>query len=137
MATEPVSIDATRLLNIPTGLIKNELEGLYGSAVLRDMYEIIKLYSIYETGAEFTTDSNGDYTPADLRYKTSRALLDKEARFLFSKSPDIWVDVNLGDSKEDRQAAQEASTIYQNLVDEVLKKNKFKSTLLQAASVWL
>lgn len=133
MATEPVSIDVTRLLNIPTGLIKNELEGLYGSAVLRDMYEIIKLYSIYETGAEFATDSNGDYTPADLRYKTSRALLDKEARFLFSKSPDIWVDVNLGDSKEDRQAAQEASTIYQNLVDEVLKKNKFKSVLLQAA----
>lgn len=133
MATEPVSIDVTRLLNIPTGLIKNELEGLYGSAVLRDMYEIINLYSIYETGAEFTTDSNGDYTPADLRYKTSRALLDKEARFLFSKSPDIWVDVNLGDSKEDRQAAQEASTIYQNLVDEVLKKNKFKSALLQAA----
>ena len=34
MATEPVSIDVTRLLNIPTGLIKNELEGLYGSAVL-------------------------------------------------------------------------------------------------------
>ena len=38
-----VSIEVSRLLNVPSSLIKAELEGMYGSAVLRDMYEIIRL----------------------------------------------------------------------------------------------
>lgn len=133
MAKDNSQVDVTRLLNIPTGLIKSELEGLYGSAVLRDMYEIIKLYDVYEKGAQFAVDTTQDYVPADLRYKMAASLLNKEARFLFSKSPDIWVDVRLGDTVEQQEAAREAASVYQELVDKVLEKNQFKNTLLQAA----
>lgn len=133
MAKDSIQVDVTRLLNIPTGLIKSELEGLYGSAVLRDMYEIIKLYDVYEKGAQFVVDTTQDYVPADLRYKMAASLLNKEARFLFSKSPDIWVDVRLGDTVEQHEAAREAASVYQELVDRVLEKNQFKNALLQAA----
>lgn len=126
-------VDVTRALNFPQGLISVELEGLYGTAILQDMKEIISLYDIYEKGAEFARDLNADYTPADLRYKAAKALVDKEARFLFSKSPDFWVDVNLGDSKDQRKQAKEAASIFQNLVDKVLKKNHVRSALLKAA----
>lgn len=131
--SKEANVDVSKLLTIPTGLIKTELEGLYGNRVLADMYEIIKLYSVYEKGADYDLDQNTDYTPANLRYKTVRSLLDKEARFLFSKSPDFWVDVDMGDSKEQRETGREAATIYQNLVDGVLKENQFKRALLQAA----
>ena len=128
-----VSVEITRLLNIPSSLIKAELEGMYGSAILRDMYEIIQLYDAYEQGVKYPVETNKDYTPADLRYKITRALLDKEARFLFSKSPDLFVDVALGNTKEQRDKAKEASTIYQDLVDKVLNENNFQSALVQAA----
>lgn len=128
-----VSVEVSRLLSVPSSLIKAELEGMYGSAVLRDMYEIIQLYDVYEQGVKYPVETNKDYTPADLRYKITRALLDKEARFLFSKSPDLFVDVDLGDTREQRDKAKEASTIYQDLVDKVLKENNFRSALVQAA----
>lgn len=126
-------VDVSRLLNIPAGIIKAELEGLYGSRVLQDMYEVIEFYDIYENGAAYVQEGSNDYTPADLRYKTTRSLLDKEARFLFSKAPDFWVDVDLGDSVEERTRAKEAASVYQNLVDAVLESNGFKNALLKAA----
>ena len=36
-------VDVTRLLNIPTGIIKTELEGLYGTKVLQDMCAILPI----------------------------------------------------------------------------------------------
>lgn len=123
----------TNLLNIPASIIKTEISGLYGTNVLQDMHEVIELYKVYESGADYARDSNMDYTPADLRYKTIRALVDKEARFLFSKSPEFWVDVDLGDTKPDRARAKEAATVYQDLVDHVLDANEFRSAVLKAA----
>lgn len=125
--------EVTNLLNIPPSIIKTELTGLYGANVLQDMYEVMQLYKVYESGADYVRDNNTDYTPADLRYKTTRALVDKEARFLFSKSPEFWVDVDLGDDKESREQAKEAATVYQELVDNVLQSNKFRAAVLKAA----
>lgn len=128
-----VSKETSRLLNLPNSLIKNELEGLYGSAVLEDMKDIMGLYDIYEQGAEYHLDSTSDYVPADLRYKTSRALLDKEVRFLFSKTPDFYVDpVTLATSAESEKAKNNI-TIYQDLINAVLEKNNFPLSLLKAA----
>ncbi len=124
----------TSLLDVPSSIIKAELEGLYGSAVLQDLREIISLYNVYEKGADYTTDATADYTPADLRYRITRALLDKEVRFLFSKTPDFYVDADLtGNSREAKQAAKDALNVYQTLVDKVLKKNQFSNALLKAA----
>lgn len=133
MAQSKANVDVTRLLNIPAGIIKEELEGLYGTNVLQDMYDTIRLYSVYEHGAPYVQEGNLDYVPADLRYKTTRSLLDKEVRFLFSKSPDFYVDADLSGDREEREAAKDAATIYQTLIDNVLEENGFNNALLKAA----
>ena len=116
-------------LRVPFSLISMELEGLYGSQLLAEMQEIIGYYRVYERGADFKTEgSKGDYIPSDLRFKQASALVNKEARFLFSRSPDLWVDV-----AGDDEAAKQANTILQNLVDRVMEKNRFQSKLLRAA----
>ena len=119
-------------LRIPYSLISAELEGLYGSQVLSEMAEIIGYYDVYEKGAGFKAEgSKGDYTPSDLRFKQASSIINKEARFLFSRSPDLWVDVPYEESN--KEAMKEASTVLQNLVDSVLTKNRFNSKLLKAA----
>lgn len=133
MAQSKVNVDVTRLLNIPAGIIKEELEGLYGTNVLQDMYDTIRLYSVYEHGAPYVQEGQLDYTPADLRYKTTRSLLDKEVRFLFSKSPDFYVDADLNGGKKEQEAAKDAATVYQTLIDNVLEENGFNNALLKAA----
>nr|DAE38813.1 MAG TPA: PORTAL PROTEIN [Caudoviricetes sp.] len=133
MAQSKANVDVTRLLNIPAGIIKEELEGLYGTNVLQDMYDTIRLYRVYEHGAPYVQEGNLDYVPADLRYKTTRSLLDKEVRFLFSKSPDFYVDADLSGDREEREAAKYAATIYQTLIDNVLEENGFNNALLKAA----
>ena len=118
-------------LRVPFSLISTELEGLYGSQLLAEMQEIIGYYRVYEKGADFKTEgSKGDYIPSDLRFKQASTLVNKEARFLFSRSPDLWVDVPVEGNDE---AAKEANTILQNLVDRVMEKNHFRSKLLKAA----
>ena len=118
-------------LRVPFSLISTELEGLYGSQLLAEMQEIIGYYQVYEKGADFKTEgSKGDYIPSDLRFKQASTLVNKEARFLFSRSPDLWVDVPVEGNDE---AAKEANTILQNLVDRVMEKNHFRSKLLKAA----
>ena len=126
------SVDYGRNLRIPQSLISAELDGLYGSTILRDMHQIITLYDVYDKGADYITEAK-DFTPADLKFKYARAILDKEARFLFSRSPDFYVDVDPGDSRSQKEAALEASNVYQTLVDKVLEANQFKRALLQAA----
>lgn len=119
-------------LKIPTSFISNELSGLYGSQVLAEMSQIIEYYRIYEKGADFTAEgSKGDYTPSDLKFKQAAQLINKEARFLFSHPPDLWVEVPQGDGNKEQ--AVKANTTLQNLVDQVLKKNNFSSKLLKAA----
>lgn len=120
--------------NFPKNLISTELEGLYGTAVLADMWDTIQMYDIYENGAEYPIDTKQtDYVPANLRFRGLRAIIEKEARFLFSKSPDLWVEVNLGDDSASRERASAVSSVYQSLVDSVLEQNHFRSSILKAA----
>ena len=78
-------------------------------------------------------DLVSDYTPADLRYRSASALLDKEVRFLFSKTPDFYIDPVLTSSKDGRKKSKEAIDIYQSLVDAVLEENCFGDAILKAA----
>lgn len=129
--TEKIDVVASGL-RIPYSLISAELEGLYGSQVLSEMAEIIGYYDVYERGAGFKAEgSKGDYTPSDLKFKQASSLINKEARFLFSRSPDLWVDVPYEESN--KEAMKGANTVLQNLVDHVLTKNRFNSKLLKAA----
>lgn len=123
-------------LRIPWSMISAELEGLYGSTLLSEFSEIIKYYNIYEKGAEFIIDSNKDFVPADLRFKESRKLINKEARFLFSKHPDFWVNVPYDHEDTDEYAkviAREQTSILQSYVDNVFSKTNIFSKLVKAA----
>lgn len=123
-------------LRIPWSIISAELEGLYGSTLLAEFNEIIGYYEVYENGAAFTPDKNTDFVPADLKFKESRKLINKEARFLFSKHPDFWVNVpydKASGNEEDKAAAQDSTTLLQSYVDNVLDKTNLYSKLVKAA----
>lgn len=125
MATEVI----TAYSDIPYGVISTELEGQAKVDFEAQLAKIKECYSIYKKGAPFNSEgSNGDYTPSDLRYKKSKSLIDKEARFLFSNPPDCKVSV-IG---KNRKILKDESSIVQDLIDNVLKKNFFSSKLLKA-----
>lgn len=120
---------------VPRSMIQAEIEGLYGQRVLRELAEIIDYYEVYEKGAKFTAEgSNGDYVPTDLRIKQAANLINKEARFLFSKKPDLWVDPVFDvDNQTAAQIAKDNASIMQAYIDKVLEKTKFFGKLIKAA----
>lgn len=124
-------------LRIPWSMISEELEGLYGSTLLSEFKEIIGYYDVYEKGASFIPESaKADFKSADLRFKECRKLINKEARFLFSKHPDFWVRVPY-DKEADEQnvklKAKAETTILQNFVDAVFKATGLYAKLVKAA----
>lgn len=119
---------------IPLNMVTQELNGIFGSTILKELGEIIKLYQIYEYGADFgyTEDSSG--VNLDLRYKNIRALIDKEARFLFSNSPDLKIEPQqLSDNSAENERLNSEISILQTLVDNVLSTNNFPDKLIKAA----
>lgn len=115
---------------IPYNVIKDEIEGTTKSEFLEELGKIVNLYRVYDKGAEFTTEgTNGDYVAANLRYKQSKSILNKEARFLFANSPDIVIKAMDIQNKSEREKATEL----QKLINEVLKKQYFNRKLLMAA----
>lgn len=119
-------------LRVPYSLLTDELEGIYGAQVLTELNGILNYYDIYENGASFNFEgSKGDYIPSDLRFKKVASLINKEARFLFSHPPDLWVEVPYDEGNQ--KTMMEANTILQNLIDRVMEKNHFNSKLIKAA----
>lgn len=123
---DPVVARQFKEFSVARTLIQQELSGLFGTETMRDLQEILNLYEIYEKGAQFTAEGgNGDYVPADHKFKTIRTLIDKEARFLFSVPPTIAVE-STSDNKE-------AVIPNQKLLKAVLESNHFYSKLVRAA----
>lgn len=129
MSNKNVSVSVnTALPSVPYFVLSNEI-GTGRSAFQKELLDIFKFYNIYKEGAEFIAQgTNGDYVASNIKYKIAKTLIDKEARFMFSQTPDITIK---GDSVEDEQKEQIEQ--YQRLVDKILKKSKFKKNLLQGA----
>lgn len=120
----------TAYRQIPYAVLSREVDGTIRGSFEKELGSIVKLYRVYKEGSEFTTEgTNNDYIAANLRFKAAKSILNKEARFLFAKSPDIQVNALAVDSKTDRKIVSE----YQNLIDTVLKRNQFNYKLLRAA----
>lgn len=113
---------------IPSNLITEELEGIYGSRVLANMQRIIGYYDVYENGTDFTAVADSDYKPADLHYKQIKMLIDKEARFLFAKPPEYFIR-----SVEPDEASIKACGAYQAYINNVLKENGISGKMVKAA----
>lgn len=117
---------------IPYSLIRQELD-VDATDVTEELNQICKYYGVYKKGKSFTVEgTNGDYTPAMLRYKMSATLVNKEARFLFAEQPDIKVEPK-GDVGEATDDSKKALIILNDLVETVLRKNNFEEILLKAA----
>lgn len=113
--------------NLARSLIQSELTGVFGSETMRNLNEILALYEIYEEGATFDTENNGDYVPAQHKFKLIQELINKEARFLFSVPPTITLKDTEDTKETDRLKPNE------KLINEVLDKNHFYSKLVRAA----
>ena len=119
-------IDQVTNFNMTKSLIYQEMSGLYGNSLLKDLNHIIQMYAIYENGANFNVETTGDYVPAVMKYKVIKGLIDKEARFLFSVPPDF----NVRSTEEDNEKKVAGIQEFVNLV---LQKNKVSAKLVKAA----
>ena len=125
------TVEVTKALaSFPYFVLKNEITAGY-NLYTKELLEIKQNYLDYKKGAEFYTEgSSGDYQPSDIRFKIAKTLIDKEARFMFSQTPDVFIQ-----SVDTGQTAMKQVEQYQMLIDKVLKdtKNNFPKTLLQSA----
>lgn len=117
--------------NIPNNLIYSELGSIYGNKVQAEMGKAIKLYEVYEQGADFTVVDNprrgihGSRT----KYRIISTLIDKQARFLFSNG----IDANVEIINENENITVEQGAIYQRFLNKVLEKNNFVDLLLKSS----
>lgn len=125
------SVEVTRALaSFPYFLLKKEITAGY-NLYTQELLEIKQNYMDYKKGADFFTEgTSGDYQPSDIHFKIAKTLIDKEARFMFSQTPDIFIQSVDTDNDTMKQVEQ-----YQILIDKVLKdkQNNFPKTLLQSA----
>lgn len=125
----------TAYTSVPYSLISEELTGLYGTTVLQEMHDLIGYYNRYEKGVGFITEKYDDgFVPSDLRFKQARNLINRQARFMFAQQPDFRVNVPFDRSKKEQKKQMEGKqSIYQKLLDNVLRKNKIGMKLVSAA----
>lgn len=109
-------------------LIKQELSGLYGQEVTKDMSEIIALYDFYEGKGQIwnTNDSELDYIPTKMITNFVKKLIKKEARFMFGRTPQI----NL---KPLNKSSENAVGEIQNYISDILEVNSFQDKLIKGA----
>lgn len=110
--------------NAAFNMLKSELTGVFGTNFLHDLDSIIKLYKVYDEGAEFVQEGAKGYVASDTRLKLIKGLVDKEARFMFAKPPSFYVTVG-GDKNRVNDL--------QIFINKVLQKNRFAKKTLQAA----
>lgn len=119
----------TRLavVNFPYFVFRDRDYGEYFKGT--EIRDIAMAYACYNNGVSFIPDNlNGRYSPSDMRFKTIKSLIDKEARFMFSQKPDINLKPYLKSDNDDK-----AVETYKKIVSKVLKSNKFYDKLLKSA----
>lgn len=117
------------MLNSYQEFVTAELTGLYGSAVLQEMNDILRLYDIYEGRENFIDKSEEkDYTQTEKRTNIIKKLIKEESRFLFGKTPELYIQPK-NDTDADKDKAEEIN-LYLN---KILKDNLFSEKLVKGA----
>lgn len=117
------------MLNSYQEFVTAELTGLYGSAVLQEMNDILRLYDIYEGRENFIDKSEKkDYTQTEKRTNLIKKLIKEESRFLFGKTPELYVK-----SKNDTDADKDKVEQINLYLDKILKDNLFSEKLVKGA----
>lgn len=116
--------------SIPYGILQ-DVNKLSGGTFTSELEEIYGFYDTYKLGATFNPDNNnGDYIHSELLYKKIKTLIDKEARFMFSKPPTITIESASVDELSDLEL-KDISTLNM-FVSKVLETNKFNSNIIKA-----
>ncbi len=115
------------MLLINESWIKEELGGLYGERVVRDIANINRLYGIYDgVGQSWPRPANLGYDPNQTITNLTRKLIRDEARFMMSRAPEIRL------IPEDAKDADACKTIEKWLIG-VLNQSQWQRKLIQAA----
>lgn len=116
---------------IPYNMMSQEIKGS-ANELMQELTDICTYYDIYKNGADFTTEgTKGDYVAANQRYKLSKTLIDKEARFLFAEPPDI--EIKARGTNKNSEDTDDNIDLVNNLVKNILDDNNFEDILLKAA----
>lgn len=117
------------MLNSYQEFVTAELTGLYGSAVLQEMNDILRLYDVYEGRENFIDKTEEkDYTQTEKRTNLIKKLIKEESRFLFGKTPELYIQPK-NDTDADKDKAGEIN-LYLN---KILKDNLFSEKLVKGA----
>ena len=117
---------------VTRALINKELTGIFNSETLRDMNHTIRMYSVYQLGAGFDVDVNGnDWVPTIWKSKNVKTLIDKEARFMFASPPSIAV--RDGNNSDDSPNNKNRIQPNEDFLMSVLNNNKINNKLVKAA----
>lgn len=117
---------------IPFNIIKEELTSNV-TDYQAELREIATYYKTYNKGAIFNTEgSGGDYIASQVAFKKAAQLINKEARFMFAASPDININYD-GNMDNASDEVKDTLDVYRRLIKNVLRKNMFYKTLVQAA----
>ena len=106
-----------------TDWIKQELAGLLGQQVTRDINDIIRLYSLYDgDGQYWQVDTNGlDYTPTVKVTNIIAELIGKEARYMMGVEPEL----RIVPKEKDNQAAQANADVIGSWLTALLEEQKW------------
>lgn len=122
----------TAFNQVPYALINKEVEET-GQDYSEELVQICKFYKAYYKGVKFLAEgSHNDYVPADLRYKLSANLINKEARFLFAETPDITIKQK-GNVEDPTQETKDMVNKYNTFLKAVLDANNFADALVKSA----
>lgn len=99
----------------------------------QEIKEILQYYRDYKMGVEFDGHKHGSgcSEPSCLNFKKISQLINKQARFMFGKYPDIKLTLamDLGNYSEEIKKGIE---VQQQFVDRVLESNGFENLLMKA-----
>ena len=114
-----------------TDWIKQELAGLLGEQVTRDINDIIRLYSLYDgDGQRWQVETKGlDYTPTVKVTNIIAELIGKEARYMMGVEPEL----HIVPKEKDNQAAQANADVIGSWLTALLEEQKWSKKLLDAA----
>lgn len=114
--------------------IKTELGGLYGTEVIRELDELIRLYQVYDGPGQHwavaDTDDDGetirrDYRPTQLVTNYTKKLIKAESRFMVGRAPELRIVA-------DAEVKEAAETI-EKFVADTLAANRWQKILIHGA----
>ncbi len=111
--------------------VKKELGTLYGERVVQDINRINDLYAYYEGHKQAWAVAGGlDYNPNQTITNYIKTLIKAEARFMFSRAPEIRFVPKV--RSEHKQEGVQPEDAYNSFLADVLSASQWQRKLIQA-----